>query len=310
MIYLPAMPEFSRREWNRLVLGGLAGGVAARSFERLEAARVDSRIAGVRIGVQSYSFRDRPIDRAIAAMTDIGLTYCELWQDHVEPSKTTGVSHEQRDALRQWRLTVPLDEFRGIGRTFRAAGTTLTAYNISFRDDFTDEEIARGFDMANALGVKVITSSSTLSVVPRVDAAAQKYRMTVGFHNHSNKDPNEFSGPDDFEKALAGRSRWMAINLDIGHFVAAGHDPLAFLDQHHERIVSLHLKDRKMNDPVANLPFGQGDTPIVAVLRRLRDRHWAIPANIEYEYESGDTVAEVRRCFDYCRQALTAGGQT
>jgi sugar phosphate isomerase/epimerase len=238
-------------------------------------------------------------------MKDVGLTYCELWQDHVEPSRTSGVPHESRDDLRQWRLTVPLDRFRTIRKSFEAAGIRLTAYNLSFRDDFTDEEIARGFEMAKALGVDVITASSNLSVVPRVDAAARKYKITVGFHNHSNKAPNEFSGPEDFDEALTGRSKWMAINLDIGHFVAAGHDPLTFLDQHHDRIVSLHVKDRKLNDPNANLPFGQGETPIVAVLRRLRDRHWNIPANIEYEYKGDDTVAEVRRCFEYCKQALT-----
>jgi hypothetical protein len=36
----------------------------------------------------------------------------------------------------------------------------------------------------------------------------------------------------------------------------------------------------------------------------LRDKEWRIPANIEYEYEGTDTVAEVRKCFEYCKQAL------
>jgi hypothetical protein len=36
----------------------------------------------------------------------------------------------------------------------------------------------------------------------------------------------------------------------------------------------------------------------------LRDRQWAIPAGIEYEYRGADTVAEVKRCVEYCRQAL------
>jgi hypothetical protein len=40
------------------------------------------------------------------------------------------------------------------------------------------------------------------------------------------------------------------------------------------------------------------------VLALLRDRRWAIPANIEYEYNGGDTIAEVRRCFEYCKSAL------
>jgi hypothetical protein len=52
------------------------------------------------------------------------------------------------------------------------------------------------------------------------------------------------------------------------------------------------------------VPFGEGDTPIVAVLRLLRDRKWDIPAHIEYEYRGTDTIAEVTKAYDYCRQAL------
>ncbi len=52
---------------------------------------------------------------------------------------------------------------------------------------------------------------------------------------------------------------------------------------------------------------GQDDTPIVAVLRMLWDNKWRIPANIEYEYGEGanrDTVAEVMKCYQYCKRAL------
>src|SRR5262249_46357876 len=193
--------------------------------------------------------------------------------------------------------------FTDIREKFRRAGVTLTAYNISFTDDFTDEEIARGFDMAAALGVKVITSSSNISTVKRIAPIAQQRKMPVGFHNHSDIKPNEFATAENFATALAGTSKWMAINLDIGHFTAAGGDALAYLDAHHERIVSLHVKDwaKGLHDFV---PFGTGEAPIAAVLRRLRDRRWKIPVNLEYEYTGADTVAEVRKCYAYCRDAL------
>ena len=122
-------------------------------------------------------------------------------------------------------------------------------------------------------------------------------------HNHSKIAKDEFATPDDFAAALKG-TQMIAINLDIGHFVAANFDPLDYLDEHHARIVSLHIKDRKRNEG-PNMPFGEGDTPITAVLQRLRDRNWDIPAQIEYEYQGSDTNTEVQRCYDYCRNALS-----
>jgi sugar phosphate isomerase/epimerase len=295
------MPDVTRREWNRMVIGTLAA--APLAGLGAQAAR-GSTVAGVRIGAQSYSFRDRPLDELIAAMNAVGLTFCELWQNHVEPREFDGVAREgRRDALRKWRLTVPLDEFRAVRAKFDRAGIALTAYNLSFRDDFTDEEIARGFEMAKALGVSVITASSNVSTAKRVDPVAKKAGITVGFHNHSDIKPNEFATPDDFATAMKGASERIAINLDIGHFTAANFDAVSYLEQHHDHVVSLHIKDRKRNQG-PNLPFGEGDSPIGPVLKLVRDRKWAIPANIEYEYKGADTVAEVRRCFEYCKKVL------
>jgi sugar phosphate isomerase/epimerase len=95
----------------------------------------------------------------------------------------------------------------------------------------------------------------------------------------------------------------IAINLDIGHFTAANFDPVAYLDKEYANIVTLHIKDRK-RDQGDNLPFGEGDTKIKEVLQLLREKKYPIPANIEYEYKGQDTVAEVRKCFEYCKSAL------
>ena len=260
-------------------------------------AKPNSVINGVTIGVQSYSFRDRSLDEAIKAMLEIGFSSCELWQGHVEPRKA------KREELRQWRLTVPLDELKKVRQKFQQAGIQLCAYNYSFRDDFTDEEIARGFEIGKALGVKALTASSNVSTARRVDPFAAKAKMLVGMHNHSNIKPNEFARPEDFEEAMRGASKYIGVNLDIGHFVAAGFDPVAYIEKRHDRMPAIHLKDRKKNQG-ANLPFGEGDTPIRECLHLLRVKKWKIPAVIEYEYKGADTVAEVRRCYEYCRNAL------
>src|SRR5437879_1287654 len=295
------MPSISRREAGKLMAAGSAGLLVARG-RLLGAPLIDSVVRGVEIGAQSYSFRDRPLAEAIKAYQTVGLGECELYAGHVEPDE----KKTKREELRQWRLTTPLSHFHDIRQQFDNAGVLLYAYNYSFRKDFTDPEIERGFEMAQALGVKYMTASSNVSVAPRVDAFARKYKIMVGFHGHDDtRNPDEFSTPETFARAMQGASRYIGVNLDIGHFTAATGDPVAYLRQHHDRIVTLHIKDRK-KDHGPNLPFGEGDTPIVAVLRLLRDEHWKIPANIEYEYGKPgmDTIAEVKKCYEYCRKAL------
>jgi sugar phosphate isomerase/epimerase len=304
------MSKLSRREWNKLALGGL--GAAALSVKGWAAARrINSRIRGVLIGVQSYTFRDRALDEAIDAMAKIGIGSCELWQGHLEPQelqrKVYQGDAQAREELRRWRLNTPLDHFKAVRRKFDRAGVDLYAYNLSFRDDFSDAEIERGFQMARALGAKAMTASSNVATARRVDPYAKRYGMRVGLHNHSNVgDPNEISTPESFQRATEATSEFIAMNLDIGHFTAANFDAVDFLRKNHSRIVTLHIKDRK-HDQGPNTVWGQGDAPIVAVLDLLRRNKWPIPANIEYEYEGKDTIEEVKRCFNYCKQALTRG---
>ncbi|MBI3679948.1 MAG: TIM barrel protein [Acidobacteria bacterium] len=260
------------------------------------AATVSSKFSGVMIGAQSYSFRDRSLDDAILAMLEIGLGYCELSASHVEPRMT-------RQELRMWRKTVSLDHFTRIRDKFRKAGIVLWAYNYSFRDDFDDGEIERGFEFAKALGVQCLTASANVSTARRIDPYAGKARIRVGMHNHSRVQPNEFATPENFAEAMHGRSRYIAINLDIGHFTAANFDPVSFLSQHHKDILTLHIKDRK-KDQGPNVPFGEGDTKIKEVLQLLKTRKYPIPALIEYEYKGVETVSEVKKCFEYCKRAL------
>jgi sugar phosphate isomerase/epimerase len=325
---------YSRRTFGKLALAGLPLSMAL--------AKINSKISGVQLGVQSYSFRDRPLDAAIQAMKEIGLGECELYASHVEPAGmmrprppqgapgaggggagrppqgTPGGPPEAgakrppqndparlaaREELRKWRLSVSLDHFKAVRKQFDDAGINLHAYNLSFNDSFTDEEIDRGFQMARALGVKVLTASTTVTVARRLVPFAEKHKITVAMHGHSNlTDPNQFAKPESFAAAMA-LSKYFAVNLDIGHFFAAGYDPVEYIEAHHDRISNLHLKDRKKSDG-PNVPWGEGDTPIKQVLQLLKDKKYPIPADIEYEYKGEDAVAEVKKCFEYCRNAL------
>lgn len=290
--------------YTRRQFGGLA--LAAAAAPRTWAWRAaESRVGGVLLGAQSYSFRDLPrpeggdlIDPILQAMGAVGLTDLELWSPHVEPRGLT------RDALRGWRLQTPLDHFAAVGKKLGAAGVNLFAYNYSFKADYSDEEIDRGFAMAKALGASLITASTTVSVARRVVPFAEKHKMVVAMHNHSNvADANEFATPESFAAARA-LSPLFKINLDIGHFTAANFDAVSYLREHHAEITNLHIKDRKKGQG-ENTPWGQGDTPIKEVLQLVKTSGWPIRAHLEYEYKgTGSPIDEVKKCYDYARRAL------
>lgn len=283
---------FSRRDLGRYLAASLPAVPVM--------AKIDSRISGVMIGAQSYSFRDRPLDAALQGYVDCGIGYCELYSGHAEPRDLKG------EALSKWRESVPLEHFREIRSRFDRAGVELYAFNYSFRKDFSDREIERGFEFGKALGVKCLTASANVSVAKRIDPFAKKYKLPVGMHNHSRKTADEFARPEDFAEAMKGMSKYIAINLDIGHFWAAGYDPVSYLKEHHQHIVTLHMKDRpREGQGRANvLPFGEGTTPVKEVMQVLKTNKWSIPAMIEYEYKGGDTVEEVKKCFAYLKSTL------
>jgi sugar phosphate isomerase/epimerase len=305
---------YTRREFATMA-------ISAMTLPRLQAQRGGSVIGGVRIGAQTYSFRalTRPpgqdlVDQLVKALTECRLSECELWSPQIEPAAPTiargdtpelqRARQQARAELRRWRVETPLDHFRGIRKKFESAGISVRAFNYSFNDSFSDEEINRGFEMARALGAEWITASSTLSAAKRVAPFAEKHKMIVAMHNHSNvKDPNEFATPESFAAAMK-LSKHFKVNLDIGHFTSADFDATAYLREHHADITNLHVKDRRKNQG-DNMPWGQGDTPIREVMQLLKQNKWPIPAYLEYEYKgTGSPVDEVKKGYEFLRQAL------
>jgi sugar phosphate isomerase/epimerase len=300
----------TRREFGRLTFAGVAIPLLGRL--------ADSKVGGVRLGVQTYSFRDLPredggdhVDVIIAAMKECGLSECELFAPQVEPrfgsggrGATQASRQENRDKLRTWRLETPIDHFRQVKKKFDAAGMSIYAYNYSFSADMNDQEIDRGFEMTRALGADIITASTNLTVAKRVVPFAEKHKMAVAMHGHSNRsDPNEFCTPESFAAAMQ-MSKYFKVNLDIGHFTAADFDAVAYIRDHHASITNLHLKDRRKHEG-DNVPWGQGDTPLRDVLLLLKKEKWPIPAYVEYEYRgTGTPTEEVTKCFQFAKQIL------
>ena len=183
---------------------------------------------------------------------------------------------------------------------YNDAGVNIHIHKVPFGK--TDEDVEFNFLMAEALGCVAITTERNEELAKRVAPFAEKHKIYVAFHNHTNNVPVV-----DNADPLLEIGKYIAFNLDIGHYFAGtkGKSPIPVIEKYHDRIISLHLKDRTAEG--RNLSWGKGQTPIKETLQLLKKEKWPIYADIELEYPipaGSDPVAEVAICLQYCRDAL------
>ena len=313
----------SRREFNRAALAGLTASVLPGWVSRIAAMQV----RGVRVGLITGSLnplgelggRD-PIDVIIEQCKQLDVLDVELvtvfpqGQPEVvnggrfgqPPAQITPDYMKTRQALRDWRIALPLDRFKEVRRKFDAAKLNLFSYVYTIDDHMTDAEIEAAFRQLHALGVPMFTTNQTrVGMGPRIAPLSEKYNIKAAWHPHAEiQDPNEVATPASMEKLLA-MSKSFVINLDIGHFAAGNNDVLAFLKKHHERIAHLHVKDRK-RDKGPNVQLGTGDTPIKESATLIRDERWPIMLILEREYRDapGSPVEQTRWQLNYLKGLL------
>ena len=279
--------------------------LAVLCLQHVVAEKPNSKFGGVQIGAITYSFRTMP-DQSLEAMLNYslqsGLSSVELLSDAVE--RYAG-RPEGREAIKQWRTTVSMDKFKEVKKMFNKQGVKIHLLNMGVAG-WSDEEIDYAFKVSKALGAKGIAMEISEDAAKRMAPFADKHKFNVVFHNHGQPGNPDFS----FDKMLAYGPRLM-LNLDVGHYYSAtGLNPCDLIRRLHNRIFSLHLKDKTWAgsyDKSDNLPFGKGGTPIVEILQLVRNEKWPIYCDIELEYaipQGSDDVKEVIKIVDYCRKAL------
>ena len=296
-------------------------------------------INGVRIGAITYSFRsmeDQSAEATLKYIKDCGISEVELMGGPAEsfagkpespfdyrtireamrpPKKGEELTDGQKEIrdrvaaynkeVAEWRGSVSMGKFEQMKKMYKDAGVSVYAFKPrTFGQNNSDEEIDYGFRAAKALGASHVTlelpEDSTHS--QRLGNFAARHKLYVAYHGHEQQTPTAW------DTAL-NQSEYNAMNLDLGHYVAAGNpSPFDLINAKSNRIKSMHIKDRQTPaNGKGNLPWGEGDTPIVEVLRLMQFKKYKFPATIELEYQipdGSDAVKEVAKCLEYCRKAL------
>lgn len=303
----------------------------------------NSLINGVQIGCITYSFRsmsDQSAEATLQYVLDSGLSAIELMGDPAESfagkpinpvnmremyplmskqRKGDELTSEEKAKLADlsaqsdayskeaaaWRSKVGTTPFEKMRKMYNDAGVSIYAFKPNaFGLNATDEEIAYGMTAAKALGASHVTLEhpSNDAHTLRLGKLGEKYKMSVGYHGHEQE---TFS----FWDTALEQSKRNSLNLDAGHYIAAGNtDLIPLIEKQHSRILSMHTKDRQTPaHGKGNLAWGSGDTPIPELLNLISKNKYKFPATIELEYQvpqGSNAVKEVQKCVEFCEKAL------
>lgn len=211
------------------------------------------------------------------------------------------------EALRDWRLSVSMDKYRALRKMYESAGVQIYAFKLPPTMQMSDDEYSYIWNVAETLGADHVTMELPTddALLKRVADFAARRKLRIAFHTHGQ------GGESGFERALAA-SKYTPLNFDVGHFYGVnGVSPVPVMVKYHDRIASLHLKDRKgpsSSGGGPNMPWGQGETPLIEVLQTMKKNKYTFWASIEYEYqtpEGSDVLTEIKKCVEFCRKALT-----
>lgn len=297
---------------HKFISKGLKLGLAfaillAGSLTLYGQGKPDSKFNGVQIGTITYSYRSMPdqsLEATLGYIVKSGISSVELMGGPVE--NFAGIPDSKDEAvLKQWRINASMDKFRQVKKLFKKSGVKIHILKLG-NPKWSDEEINYAFKAAKAVGAKGISMEISEETAKRMSPFADKHKMYVILHNHGQPGQPGFS----FDKILAHGPRLM-LNFDAGHyFGATGDNPVNILNRLHDRIVSIHIKDKtgpKAADPNKNQPFGSGETPLGEILKTISRNKWPIHADVELEYtvpSDSDAVTEVTKCVAYLKKAL------
>jgi sugar phosphate isomerase/epimerase len=207
--------------------------------------------------------------------------------------------------IKDWRLALPMTKVEEAYKLFNDAGINVHIVKFS-PARWSDEEIDYAFKAAKAMGAKGVTEEIGEEAVKKLGPIAEKHGMYAIFHNHMQFATEGFS----YDPFLAVSPAVM-MNFDAGHFFGStGIHPNTIIEKYHDRIFSLHLKDKTgpNTEPAnTNQVWGQGQVPLEDVLLLIKKNNWPLYCDIELEYDVkswSNAVRETRTCVQYARNIL------
>lgn len=196
---------------------------AGRGIEKAEKA-------GIKLAVQSYSFKNISLIEAIEQTADLGLKYIEVYPGHAvggvwgDKPFSDDLPDEVIDNVKEWA---------------KRQGVQIVGYGVFKTTERADWE--KLFAFAKKLNLSYITCEPEEDHLDLIEELSEKSNIKVSIHN-SIESP-AYSDPDMLKEKIANRSSQIGICGDLGNWKRSGYHVIEVLENTNNRLISVHLKD-------------------------------------------------------------------
>jgi sugar phosphate isomerase/epimerase len=269
--------------------------LAALLVPNLSATKIPARcdVGGFAVGCQAYTFKDFTTFEAIDMTAEAGGKVIELFPGQRLSADRPGVklSHDMSAA-----------DLTALKK--KLAQSHIRAVNYGVVGANSAQEWRRIFEFAKALQLYGVTTES-VDQLDTIEKLVKEFDIKVGIHDHPRQPDNpgyRVWDPKYVLSVVQDRDPRIGACADTGHWQTSGLDPLECVKILKGRIMSCHLKDHDKAGTGAHcVPFGTGVGEVKEILDELKAQHFDGNISIEYEYNFGHSLPEVRQCVDFMR---------
>jgi inosose dehydratase len=270
--------HLSRRDLFRT---GAAVAAAAALPNWLRAKDEDP--TGFPLAVQSYTFRDFGLEKAVAKIAEVGVKHVEFFRGHVPVESKP-------------------EQIKSVLKLCSDHGVTPVAFGV---EAYTKDHEAnkKKFEFGAALGVKCLTADPMPDAFDSLDKLCAEYKIAIGIHPHGPQGPknrHRWWSAEKIMEAVKDHHELIGACLDTGHLIRMAQlgemlDPVKQVHVMGKRNFGMHLKDHD-NKRKTDVIYGQdgGVLDVPAVLKALKEEKFTGYVAIEYEAKHEEPTADVK----------------
>lgn len=225
----------------------------------------------VKLGLQSYSLRKMPYEKAVEEIAGLGLSYVEAFSGHLPPKQES----------------VPRSE-----ALYEKYNVKLLSHGVNAMHN-NRQELTGLFDFAKAAGVQVLTADPDPKCLDLLEELVDSYGIAVAIHNHGPA--HRYGTIDSIADAVQGRNELMGMCLDTGHLANSGEDITEAARRLGSRIHGLHLRDVDRGNK--EVVLGTGKLDFSSMLLQIEESGvlGRIPVILEIELDPDNPIPGIRK---------------